>query len=445
MSHLDEGTLHALLDGELDTTEVAEIQAHLGTCAACGSRLREVREVLREADRLVGVMELPRTSGRHAAQQEPTAVPLRDRGSRLEGDDPAWDTPPVLLIPDNPDPSEWRRRFLRGMSVAATIAIAVGAGYIATESRKGSADVTSEMKQKPAATPVDHAVVSSEETARPDSGSPAQRSANSSPSSPAPASAARTRKPSTPPASTLSKSRTSTLADKRRGELAREPKAAAPAAAPKDSELASQVDSVAPADSEAQQLAAPDEFDDTTPLATEGAVQENVRKEAARATAELDQERLRRRAAEATAALEAQKQRDRELQVRAAAQPAGGAAPLVTQPAVRTPEQRAQIYLRIGLDEGARQLGGPVHVIEGMSPLFMGLVQGRLSSGADPARPVVRVVYQDAQGRLIFLDQQQIRGSATPSGGAWAVGETMLSLHGEVSAEILKTLRPRVR
>lgn len=34
MSHLDEGTLHALLDGELDLHEVKEIQAHIGSCAA---------------------------------------------------------------------------------------------------------------------------------------------------------------------------------------------------------------------------------------------------------------------------------------------------------------------------------------------------------------------------------------------------------------------------
>ena len=58
MSHLDEGTLHALLDGELETTEVAEIQAHLGSCSACGLRLREVKEFHGEADRLIAAVEL---------------------------------------------------------------------------------------------------------------------------------------------------------------------------------------------------------------------------------------------------------------------------------------------------------------------------------------------------------------------------------------------------
>jgi len=50
MSHLDEGTLHALLDGELEMSEVKEIQAHLGSCSACGTRLRQVSALLPGSD-----------------------------------------------------------------------------------------------------------------------------------------------------------------------------------------------------------------------------------------------------------------------------------------------------------------------------------------------------------------------------------------------------------
>jgi hypothetical protein len=118
-------------------------------------------------------------------------------------------------------------------------------------------------------------------------------------------------------------------------------------------------------------------------------------------------------------------------------------------PAPRTPEQRAGIYLRIGLDEAAKQLGRPVHVIEGMSPMFMGLVLGRNSPGADATRPVVRVVYQDSQGRLIFLDQQRLRPgqSTTPPGAEphWVRGEIALHLSGEVGPDILRNYRGRVR
>jgi hypothetical protein len=117
-------------------------------------------------------------------------------------------------------------------------------------------------------------------------------------------------------------------------------------------------------------------------------------------------------------------------------------------PTPPTLEQRAHIYLRIGLDEAARQLGGPAHVIEGLSPLFMGLVQGTAVPGADDGRPVVRVVYQDSQGRLILLDQQRLRsGQATPPATAlsWTIGSTALWLTGEAPADVLRTYRPRVR
>jgi hypothetical protein len=166
--------------------------------------------------------------------------------------------------------------------------------------------------------------------------------------------------------------------------------------------------------------------------------QEDVRIEAARALRELDRERQVDRAAAATAALDSA--RRREALARQAAAPA---------PAPRTPEQRARTYLRIGLDEASKQLGRPVHVIEGMSPLFMGLTLGRSSPGADATRPVVRVVYQDSQGRLILLDQQRLRpGQATSSPGAephWIVGEVSLHLSGEVSSDVLRNLRARVR
>ena len=71
MSHLDEGTLHALLDGELEVHEVAEIQAHLGSCSSCGLRLREVKEFLAEADRLIASVELDARVEMPAPRREP--------------------------------------------------------------------------------------------------------------------------------------------------------------------------------------------------------------------------------------------------------------------------------------------------------------------------------------------------------------------------------------
>jgi hypothetical protein len=106
------------------------------------------------------------------------------------------------------------------------------------------------------------------------------------------------------------------------------------------------------------------------------------------------------------------------------------------------------VYLRIGLDEAVAQLGRPVHVIEALSPEFIGLTPGRLVTGADPNRPVVRVVYLE-RGRMIMLDQQRLRTGQAPgaAGGSlrWTQGDVMLYLHGEPSADVLRNLQRRVR
>jgi hypothetical protein len=112
-------------------------------------------------------------------------------------------------------------------------------------------------------------------------------------------------------------------------------------------------------------------------------------------------------------------------------------------------EERAQIYLRIGLDEAVRQLGGPVHVIEGMTPQFIGLVRGQQVPGASARRPVVRVVYLDPRGRLILLDQQRLDPSQSPGATSgnlrWTIGDVMVYLRGEPSQDVLRTLQARVR
>ena len=80
MSHLDEGTLHALLDGELSNQEVREIQAHLGSCSACGSRLQSVKEIMAESEKLVGAIQFPGTPRRPAALDPVPAAPAGDPG-----------------------------------------------------------------------------------------------------------------------------------------------------------------------------------------------------------------------------------------------------------------------------------------------------------------------------------------------------------------------------
>jgi hypothetical protein len=445
MSHLDEGTLHALLDGELDLHEVKEIQAHIGSCAACGTRLREVKEFHGEADRLVGVLELPTTPSRRTAPADAEPAPFGDspvdrrrtprNASRISGQ---VNEPPPLLLPESA--GYQRGGLIRRMRWAALVLVTVGAGYMASRMSRPSS-YAFEGELVPVRLGDSTPVLSEEEASTAARGDAADESLQ----------AAKAAAPTTPPATPPAASKPAPSASQR---IAPRPEPAAPAlakdqieAAPdRPDEQAGLADApVAGVAGAAVGVAAAEGRDEgreaDTRAANEAApasAQPNVREEAAVALRELDRERQAERAAAATAALDSTRARE-----------AAARQVVAAPPAPRTPEQRSGVYLRIGLDEAAKQLGRPVHVIEGMSPLFMGLVQGRSSPGADATRPVVRVVYQDSQGRLIFLDQQRIRpGQPTEAPGAephWVRGEIALHLSGEVGPDILRNYRSRVR
>ena len=403
MSHLDEGTLHALLDGELDIAEVREIQTHLGTCAACDSRLQDVKQFLAEADRLVGALETP--AGSHRPRYEP-APPPDNRVTPPQRELPPWEPAPELLLPDSVEKLEGRR-WARTFRWAAIILVIFGTGRLikgALRPGKPTLELTSR-DVAPAATPP--AVVSPQEAGRFDTArAQAYRSGpvNRTKSEKlAPQAKVLANQPAPAQAATVDETVTT-------------------AAEPKDSDAALQ---------DSQTLAALGRADTNAEEPREDQ-DLDTRQAAAAALEELDRERVRSRAAAATASLP----------------PARAEGPPAAEPAPRTLEQRAQVYLRIGLDEAASQLGRPVHVIEQMTPEFIGLTPGRLVPGADPNRPVVRVVYLD-RGRMVLLDQQRMRTGQAPGAAAgnlrWAQGDVMLYLHGEPGTDVLRNLQRRVR
>jgi Putative zinc-finger len=428
MSHLDEGTLHALLDGELDLAEIGEIQKHLGSCVACGSRLQEVRQVLAEADRLVGAVEVPAGASRARHEpppRNPAPPPFRDR------EPTSWEEPPVLLVPDPVDSNARRRRLLRGLRWAAVVAVVVFGGKMIGGAIGPSHPVLPERDLTSTSPAVPPTVASAEETRRADSTLATQsRTARPQPRTPAPRNETRPAAVATQPAP----QRVAGVDD----------------SATPDTQDSADAMSLAAEDTSADSLdeakvAATDRVSDSavdSVLAAQGAIAAGAseedrlatRRAAAAALAELDRERRRQRANAATAALPPAVRAET-----AAAEPA---------PLPPTLEQRSQVYLRIGLDEAVRQLGGPVHVIEGMTPEFIGLTRSQIIPGSNSTRPVVRVVYTDARGRLILLDQQR---TDTPSGPSpsgnlrWTIGEVMLYLRGDVSTDVLRGLQARVR
>jgi hypothetical protein len=312
--------------------------------------------------------------------------------------------------------------------VAATVAVAVGVGYVASNVGKKDVAGTAPALENPAlANREPDAVASPAETYRFDPGLKSLAEGDTiGPPATAPVAATKPAakpapKPAVKPAPPEAKA--TPPRDLARSEANRNEASGKTADEP--------AQTVTP---EAAGALSTDTADAQEEAATAAAERDAIRLQASRALSQLDRERRINRAAAATARLD---QAEAERRTSAPTAP----------PPPPTLEQRAQVYLRIGLDEASRQLGGPVHVIEGMSPVFMGLAPGRVAAGADTTRPVVRVVYQDSQGRLITLDQQRRTGpGGTPPGGsAWSIGDVTVGLRGEVPAETLRLLRNRVR
>jgi hypothetical protein len=440
MSHLDEGTLHALLDGELDLAEVSEVQKHLGSCMACGSRLQEVKQVLAEADRLVGTVDLPAAAPRSRPEPPPPPPQFRAR------EPAAWDEPPVLLVPDPIDANARRKRLLRGLRWAAGIAVVLIGGRLVAGAFRPSHPVLPERDLTSAAPAVPPAVVSPEEARAPQARTP----------QPTVAIRGRGERPQTRAPAQRPAARPAPVVEDRVDETADQFTDSAPA----DSALTEIQDSASvdietlAAEASSDTVAAEAKADTLTRAAAAGAAETSAAR-AAREPAEdrsVEDEQLatRRAAAAALAELDRERRRQRAKAATAALPPARPeVAAEEAAPRPPTLEQRAQIYLRIGLDEAVKHLGGPVHVIEGMTPEFIGLTRAQLIPGISSNRPVVRVVYVDARGRLILLDQQRMEAGQPPLNSAgslrWTIGDVMLYLRGEPSTEVLRSLQARVR
>ncbi len=98
MSHVDEGALHAYLDGELPPGERTALEAHLAQCEACRGRLSDERALVERSSALLGAVR-------------PVERPI----------------PPFEQIRRQPKRSPWRVRI--SFAWAASIVLALGLGY----------------------------------------------------------------------------------------------------------------------------------------------------------------------------------------------------------------------------------------------------------------------------------------------------------------------------
>src|SRR5438067_13679504 len=56
MQHLDEGTIHAWLDGELSPSDAEQIEAHTRECAECAQRVAEARGLIAASTRILNAV-----------------------------------------------------------------------------------------------------------------------------------------------------------------------------------------------------------------------------------------------------------------------------------------------------------------------------------------------------------------------------------------------------
>jgi len=81
VSHVDEGMLHAYLDGELPAPERAALEIHIAQCATCGARLAEERSLIERASAVLGAAR----PSEHPAPPLSELTSRRRRGRRIFG------------------------------------------------------------------------------------------------------------------------------------------------------------------------------------------------------------------------------------------------------------------------------------------------------------------------------------------------------------------------
>jgi len=108
MSHVDEGRLHALLDGALEgTAELADLERHLADCAECRGRLDDARTLHSRAGSILRAAP----AGEIAAPPFAAVLARKRRGTAR----------PRLL----------RMNRMVALGWAATVVLAAGVGWIA--------------------------------------------------------------------------------------------------------------------------------------------------------------------------------------------------------------------------------------------------------------------------------------------------------------------------
>lgn len=396
MPHLEDGRLHELLDGELDPTEIGEIEAHLRGCPECARRLQEARTFLTEADGLIRKLDPPVISG----------LPRPSPGAGL---------PPLA--------AHSRLLRYRKLAWAASIVLATGVGFSASElwhrsQSNGTAALDTAFGES----------VNDRGTAAPAEGPAALQAPAMGPEPVGAAQPTREGKVST------------TSRDSSHGR-----ETAAPASRRPEPSLESVPDRPA---AERRRDGGADREADLGP--PQDAAVSSITAAAAPVPA----------APLAGAAADEEDQALAKSNVRTQPLPAGRSTAIkpsavgLVEGLSQHLHAPAPGFRRIVMEEAVRRLSGAIRLIDGAAP-----EQVQFGPGAGPTDFVVRVVYADLPSRQVWLDQQRITGQLTRLGDTTVVALTgggvrlgwqdasgfRLALTGNLTADSLKSLARRIR
>ena len=442
MSHVDDGKLNALLDGELEGTEAAEVQAHIAACPECGKRLEEAKRFLSQAADLLGALELPAAPARDARRVSRTAQEAAIEVDGATAQSPAIGAvPPERLFRRSTQARPERHAFDHtSLAWAATIILAVGVGFLADEVRhvrEGAGPTETRLAAPPSGAITGVAGAAATPAAAKAAPAPPAGVAGRTEAAPTTATA----KPSAggrngPPAAKAPPGEASVTAARSATGLGHK-----------------RLEPPTPARTLALAAARPQ------PVRPAGNVT-NAPGAAMAASPASPRDAAAGAALQAPAVAPAAAARGAErAQVQSAAEDA-------------VPAPSAAGFRRATMEEAVTRLGGTIRLIDGMQSTRVEMGPGRLVPNADSAREVVRVVYGEPGGELI-LDQQRLRlgegaavapareAQAAPplgpgdivvtsspdglNGLRWMDRGVWMSLSGHVPADSLRRLADRVR
>jgi len=130
MQHLDEGTIHAWLDGQLPRDEALEVEAHVAECRQCADAVAEARGLIAASSRILTALDsvprevVPKQPSFRAAEEAARAQAIADAAADA-------------LVPLGPVTRRAHRRWFNGASLAAAAAIVVAIGTVTVMQRSG--------------------------------------------------------------------------------------------------------------------------------------------------------------------------------------------------------------------------------------------------------------------------------------------------------------------